>query len=33
LLDLGEVYRSEGKYSSAQSCYDEALQIGLTKVA
>jgi hypothetical protein len=33
LLDLGEVYRSEGKYSSAQSCCDEALQIGLTKVA
>jgi tetratricopeptide (TPR) repeat protein len=27
LLDLGEVYRSEGKYSEAQSCYDQALQI------
>jgi len=27
LLDLGEVYRSEGKYAPAQSCYVEALQI------
>ena len=27
LLDLGEVYRSEGKYAPAQSCYAEALQI------
>jgi tetratricopeptide (TPR) repeat protein len=27
LLDLGEVYRSEGKYAPAQSCYGEALQI------
>jgi tetratricopeptide (TPR) repeat protein len=27
LLDLAEVYRTEGKYAQAQPCYEEALQI------
>ena len=27
LLDIGEVYRSEGKYTPSQTAYNEALQL------